>query len=83
MLSIKTFSLSLGLIFSVSFVICILWGLMLQESLHMHEFLQLVLPGFTWIRIGSASLGLIESFLFGAYFGVIYVPIYNLINRGV
>lgn len=81
MLSIKTVSLSLGLTFAVSFVVCVIWGLVLPESLHMHEFLQLVLPGFTWLSIGSAILGLIESFLFGAYFGIVYVPIYNVLNR--
>ena len=82
MLSIKTVSLSLGLTFAVSFVVCVIWGLVLPESLHMHKFLELVLPGFTWLSIGSAVLGLVESFLFGAYFGLIYVPIYNFLNRG-
>lgn len=81
MLRIKTVSLSLGLTFAVSFVICVLWGLLLPEQLHMHEFLQYVLPGFTWISFGSAVLGLVESFLFGVYFGVVYVPIYNWLNR--
>ena len=82
MLRIRTVSLALGLTFAVSFVICILWGLLLPEQVHMHEFLQFVLPGFTWISFGSAALGLIESFLFGVYFGVIYVPIHNWLNRG-
>ena len=61
MLRIKTVSLSLGLTFAVSFVICVLWGLLLPEQLHMHEFLQYVLPGFTWISFGSAVLGLVGS----------------------
>ncbi len=81
MLRIKTVSLALGLTFAVSFVICVLWGLLLPEQLHMHQFLQFVLPGFTWISVGSAVLGLIESFLFGVYFGVVYVPIYNWLHR--
>lgn len=81
MLRIKTVSLALGLTFAISFVVCVLWGLVLPEPVHMHQFLQFVLPGFTWISFGSAILGLIESFLFGVYFGLIYAPIYNLINR--
>ena len=81
MLRIKTVSLALGLTFAVSFVVCILWGLLLPEQLHMHQFLQFVLPGFTWISLGSVVLGLVESFLFGVYFGVIYVPIHNWLNR--
>ena len=81
MLRIKTVSLALGLTFAVSFVVCVLWGLLLPEQLHMHQFLQFVLPGFTWISLGSVVLGLVESFLFGVYFGVIYVPIHNWLNR--
>ena len=81
MLRIKTVSLALGLTFAISFVVCVLWGLLLPEPVHMHEFLQFVLPGFTWISISSDILGLIESFLFGVYFGLIYVPIYNFLNR--
>ena len=81
MLRIKTVSLALGLTFVISFVVCVLWGLLLPEPVHMHQFLQIVLPGFTWISTSSAILGLIESFLFGVYFGLIYVPIYNFLNR--
>lgn len=81
MLRIKTVSLALGLTFAVSFVVCVLWGLLLPEPVHMHQFLQFVLPGFTWISWGSAILGVIESFLFGVYFGVVYVLIHNRLSR--
>ena len=46
MLNLKVVSLSLGLMLAISFVICIAWGLVMPESLHMHRFLELVLPGF-------------------------------------
>lgn len=81
MLSIKNVSLALGITAAIAFVICVLWGLLLPEPLHMHQFLQLVLPGFTWISVGSVILGLAESFLFGVFFGVIYVPVYNALQR--
>lgn len=80
MLRVKTVSLALGLTFAISFVICVLWGLFLPEPVHMHEFLQFVLPGFTWISIGSVVLGLIESILFGIYFGLIYATIHNALT---
>jgi hypothetical protein len=80
MLRVKTVSIALGLTFAISFVVCVLWGLLLPEPLHMHQFLQFVLPGFTWISWGSAILGLIESFLFGVYFGLIYAPIHNALT---
>jgi len=80
MLRIKTVGLALGLTFAISFVICVLWGLFLPEPVHMHQFLQFVLPGFIWISWGSAVLGLIESFLFGLYFGLIYALIHNALT---
>ena len=81
MLSIKNVSLALGLTFAVSFVVCVLWGLLLPEQLHMHQFLEYVLPGFTWLSLRAAVLGVVESFLFGVYFALIYVPIYNWLQR--
>ena len=81
MLNIKVVSLSLGVFAAVSFVICVLWGLILPAALHMHGFLELVLPGFKWLSAGSFLLGIVESFLFGVYGGVVYVPIRNFFAR--
>ncbi|RMF59184.1 MAG: hypothetical protein D6748_07000 [Calditrichaeota bacterium] len=81
MLRIKTLSLSLGLFFSLSFVLCVLYGLLTPSSLHMHPFLEAVLPGFRWISIGSFLLGLIESFLWGIYIGMVFTPIYNFFKK--
>jgi len=77
MLNTKAVALSLGVFAAVSFGVCVLWGLLLPESLHMHGFLELVLPAFKWLSVGSFALGLVESFLFGVYVGVVYVPIRN------
>ena len=81
MLNLKVVSLSLGSMLAISFVVCVGWGLIMPESLHMHGFLELVHPGFNWLSGWSFVLGLVESFLFGVYVGVIYVPIYNAMNR--
>ena len=81
MLNLKTVTLALGITAAISFIVCVLWGLLLPEALHMHQFLELLLPGFTWLSVGSALLGLVESFLFGVYAGVVYVPVYNFLIR--
>jgi hypothetical protein len=47
----------------------------------MHEFLEMVLPGFRWLSVGSFLIGLVESFLWGAYPGIVYVPIYNFFSK--
>lgn len=43
----------------------------------MHGFLEMVLPAFKWLSVGSFVVGLVESFLFGVYVGIVYVPISN------
>lgn len=81
MLNIKVVSMSLGVSAAVSFVVCVLWGLLMPEFLHMHGFLELVLPGFKWLSAGNFVLGLVESLLFGIYAGVVYVPIRNFFTK--
>jgi len=82
MLSIRVVSWSLGLLFSISFTLCVLYGLIVPPRLHgMSVFLEAVLPAFKWISFGKFILGLIESFLYGAYIGIVFVPIYNYLNR--
>lgn len=40
MLNIKIVAWALGLSGAVSFVVCVLWGLVTPQSVHMHEFLE-------------------------------------------
>ena len=77
MLNIKTVTLSLSFFFALSFIFCVAWGAIVPDSLHMHQFLENILPGFKWISVGTFFLGLIESFLWGVYIGVFFVPVYN------
>lgn len=74
---------SLGLFAAVSFVVCVLYGLLVPQSLMMSRFLELVLPGFRWLSLGSFLIGLVESFLYGVYAGLVFVPIYNFVTRRV
>lgn len=82
MLNIKTVSWSLGIFTAVSFVLCVIYGLIVPASLHrMSAFLEIVLPAFTWLTVAGFCLGLVESFLYGAYAGLVFVPIYNFLDR--
>ncbi len=72
---------SLAIFTTVSFIVCVIYGLLTPESLHMHEFLEMVLPGYKWGSVTRFFVGLVESFLYGAYAGLVYVPIYNFILR--
>ncbi len=81
MLDIKVVTWSLGIFTTVSFLVCVLYGLVVPQSLHMSQFLEAVLPAFTWLTFWGFWLGLIESFLYGVYAGLVFVPIYNLLGR--
>lgn len=81
MLNLKVVTWSLALFGAVSFVVCILYGLIVPEPLHMTAFLEAVLPGFKWLTPVGFLVGLVEAFLYGAYVGIVYVPINNWLTR--
>jgi hypothetical protein len=81
MLNIKIVTWSLGIFMAVSFILCVIYGLVTPESIHMHQFLENVLPAFKWLTVGGFILGLIESFLWGVYIGLVYIPIYNFLHK--
>jgi len=72
---------SLAIFSSVTFIVCVVYGLITPESLHMHEFLEILFAGFKWGSLLRFFVGLVESFLYGAYTGLVYVPIYNFMLR--
>ena len=81
MLNIKVVSWALATTALISFVVCVGYGLVTPETLHMHAFLEQVLPGFQWLTLPGFLIGLVESFLYGAYAGLVYVPVYNFFAR--
>lgn len=81
MLNIKVVSWSLGIFTAISFVVCVIYGLIVPPNLHMAAFLESMLPAFKWLTFWGFILGLIESFLYGVYVGLVFVPIYNVLFR--
>lgn len=77
MINVKVLTWSLGLFAALSFVVCVLYGLIAPESLHMHSALETILPGFRWLTISGFGVGLVESFLYGVYGGLVFGSIYN------
>ena len=81
MLNIKIVTWSLAVWATLSFLLCVVFALLTPSSLHMHALLSQVLPGFEWGSWRGFLIGLVESFLYGAYAGLVYVPIYNFLHR--
>ena len=82
LLNMRIVSWSSGIFMAFTFILCVLYGLVVPERLHsMSTFLEMILPAFKWLTFGGFILGLIESFLYGAYIGIVFVPIYNFLSR--
>jgi hypothetical protein len=81
MLDIKVMTWSLGLFGALTFLVCVCYGLIVPESLHMTGFLETVLPGFRWLTPAGFGIGLVESFAYGIYAGLVFTPIYNALSR--
>lgn len=81
MLNTKLVTWTLGIWAAITFVVCVIYGLVTPQSLHMSQFLELVLPGFKWLTWWSFLLGLVESFLYGVYAGLVYCLVYNALYR--
>ncbi len=81
MLNLKVVTWSLGIFTTVSFLLCVLYGLIMPSSLHSSSALEAVFPGFHWLTPGGFCLGLLESFFYGGYAGLVFVPIYNFFWR--
>ena len=81
MLNLKVVSWSLGIFAAISFVLCVIYGLIVPPSLHMAVALEAVLPAFKWLTFTGFLLGLLESFLYGVYAGLVFVPIHNALTR--
>ena len=81
MLNIRVVTWSLSSFILFSYLVCILYGLIVPESLHMTAFLESVLPGFRWLTPVGFAIGFVESFLWGAYIGLVFTPLYNFFQR--
>jgi hypothetical protein len=74
---------ALTLFAAVSFVVCVVYGLIVPPAWHPTQLLVYALPGFTWLTPASFILGLVESALYGAYAGVVFTPLFNFLARRV
>lgn len=81
MLNIKAWTMALACWMAISFTICVIGGVLLPGLPIPHRTLELLLPGFTWISLGSFVLGLAESVVYGAYVGLLFVALHNFFAR--
>ncbi len=78
--SIYRLGMSLGIFLAISFALCVALGLLVPGA-HMYESWLPLLPGVTWISLPSFLLGLVETFAYGWYIALVFVPIHNFFDR--
>ena len=80
MFNLKVWFWSLGLFFLLTFGAFVAWNMVAVNATYI-RLLETFLPGFKWISPARLVLGAAESFLYGAYIAVVFVPIHNFYYR--
>lgn len=65
----------------ITFALCVAFDLIFPGHA-MYEAWRKLLPGFEWISWKSFWLGAVESYGYGWYFALIWVPLYNFFLLG-
>jgi hypothetical protein len=75
-ISLNAFGHATSLFLTITFILCVSFDLVFPQHA-MYEAWRKLLPGFEWISWSSFGLGLAESYGYGWYFALIWVPLYN------
>ena len=66
-----------SLFLAITFTVCVAFDLFFPAHA-MYQAWRALLPGFTWISWSSFFVGLVESYGYGWFFALIWVPLYNV-----
>ncbi len=79
-ISLSAFGHASSLFIMISFILCVSFDLAFPEYAMYGAWLKL-LPGFKWISLESFILGLFESWAYGWFIALIWVPLYNFFGQ--
>jgi hypothetical protein len=71
----KVLGAAMGSFLALAYVACVAYDLIFGQT--MYRTWIALLPGFTWLSFGTFCLGLIETFVYGLFFGLVFAPLYN------
>jgi hypothetical protein len=80
MFRLKTWIWTVNLLFVETFVLCILWNAVEPNPVYI-QMLETFLPGFKWLSLKSALVGLAECIAYGTYLALNFVFIHNFFYR--
>ena len=70
-----------SLLLAITYSLCVLFDLVLPAHAMYRAWVAL-LPGFEWLTWKSFLLGLVESYGYGWFFALVWVPLYNVFLLG-
>lgn len=73
---------ALGGLFLVSYLLCVGFGLLVPEEMRMWTAWAPLLPGFEWLTLKGFLIGAIESWAYGWYVAVVFLPLYRWFSKG-
>ena len=76
-ISFSAFGHASSLFLAITFALCVGFDLLFPRHA-MYQAWQRLLPGFEWISWKSFLLGLVESYGYGWYATLIWIPLYNV-----
>lgn len=80
-ISLRAAGWATSLFIAITYALCVGFDLLLPEQAMYEAWIKL-LPGFHWLTWQSFLLGLVESFGYGWYAALIWVPLYNVFLLG-
>lgn len=68
---------ALSLFLAITFVICMVYGQFVPEEFRMYRAWAPFLPGFAWGTWTGFIIGLAETYAYGWYIAILFVPLYR------
>ena len=79
-ISLFAFGNSTSIFIAISFSLCVVFDLIFPEHA-MYEVWLKLLPGFEWLSWKSFFVGLVQSYAYGWFIALIWVPLYNFFGN--
>ena len=80
-ISLRAAGLATSFFLAIAFSLCVAFDLWFPSHAMYQTWLKL-LPGFEWLTWKSFLLGLVESYGYGWFIALIWVPLYNVFLLG-
>ncbi len=81
-ISVKAAGNATSLFLAITYCLCVTFDLLFPSEAMYSAWVKL-LPGFEWLSWKSFLLGLVESYGYGWFIALIWVPLYNVFLLGV